>query len=218
MIDRFISYCENHLDFSIQAPIGYQSAPLCALDSVFSIGVKYKSVENVVSNFLIFLGNLPMDTTISTSDVLDRIGNMSVDDLAVVLNRQRTSTRGNSILKAEAFLRYLNIMQEFRIESCEDVRNSIDNQDFHNQIKAIPGQRSGLTLDYLYILARVDNYVKVDRHITRFTCAATGVRNLTKDEIIHCIRTAATYMSENNYYGMNARWLDHIIWTYQSGH
>ena len=218
MINRFISYSEKHLDFSLQAPPGYQSAPLCALDSVFSIGVRYESVVNVVRSFLNYMGNLPMDTTISTSEVLDRIGNMPGDELALVLNRQRTSTRGNSILKAEAFLRFLRVMQAFQIESCEDVRNSIDNLDFHNQIKAIPGQRSGLTLDYIYILARVENYVKVDRHITRFTQEATGDNDLTKDEVIQIIRSAAAVMSENQHPGMNARWLDHIIWTYQSGH
>ena len=212
-----IDYCEKMLDFSQQAPPGYKSAPICALDSVFSIGVKYASVKNVVNNFLHWLGDLPMETEITTSEVLDRIGYRTDTELSGLLNNfQRTDTHENSILKSEAYILFLQVMQRFNVETCEDIARMVDDQDFQSTIKSIRGQSSGLTLEYLFILARIESYVKVDRHITRFAQTATGKGNLSKEQIINIVRTASKYMACQNHPGMNARWLDHLIWTYQS--
>lgn len=213
----FIDYCEKMLDFSQQAPPGYKSAPICALNSVFSIGVKYASVKNVVNNFLHWLGDLPMETEITTSEVLDRIGYRTDTELSGLLNNfQRTDTHENSILKSEAYILFLQVMQRFNVETCEDIARMVDDQDFQSTIKSIRGQSSGLTLEYLFILARIESYVKVDRHITRFAQTATGKGNLSKEQIINIVRTASKYMACQNHPGMNARWLDHLIWTYQS--
>ena len=217
MFKDFIDYCEKALDFSQQAPPGYKSAPICALDSVFSIGVKYASVKNVVNNFLHWLGDLPMETEITTSEVLDRIGYRTDTELSGLLNNfQRTDTHENSILKSEAYILFLQVMQRFNVETCEDIARMVDDQDFQSTIKSIRGQSSGLTLEYLFILARIESYVKVDRHITRFAQTATGKGNLSKEQIINIVRTASKYMACQNHPGMNARWLDHLIWTYQS--
>ena len=216
-LEHFIDYCESTLDFSQPAPPGYKSAPLCALDSVFSIGVKYGSVKNVVNNFLHWLGDLPMETEITTSEVLDRIGYRTDTELSGLLNNfQRTDTHENSILKSEAYILFLQVMQRFNVETCEDIARMVDDQDFQSTIKSIRGQSSGLTLEYLFILARIESYVKVDRHITRFAQTATGKGNLSKEQIINIVRTASKYMACQNHPGMNARWLDHLIWTYQS--
>lgn len=213
----FIDYCESTLDFSQPAPPGYKSAPLCALDSVFSIGVKYGSVKNVVNNFLHWLGDLPMETEITTSEVLDRIGYRTDTELSGLLNNyQRTDTHENSILKSEAYILFLGVMQRFNVETCEDIARMVDDQEFQSTIKSIRGQSSGLTLEYLFILARIESYVKVDRHITRFAQTATGKNDLSKEQIINLVRTASKYMACQNHPGMNARWLDHLIWTYQS--
>lgn len=217
LFKNFIDHCEKTLDFSQQAPPGYKSAPICALDSVFSIGVKYGSVKNVVNNFLHWLGNLPMETEITTSEVLDRIGQRTDTELSELLNSfQRTDTHENSILKSEAYILFLQVMQIFKVETCEDIARMVDNQQFQSTIKSIRGQSSGLTLEYLFILARIESYVKVDRHITRFAQIATDKGDLSKEQIINLVRTASKYMAYQNHPGMNARWLDHLIWTYQS--
>lgn len=216
---RFIDHCETTLDFTIPAPPGYRSAPLCALDSVFSIGVKYGSVKKVVSNFLHWLGPHSMDTEITTSEVLNRIGNRTDSEFSEILhNFQRTDTHDGSILKSDAYIQFLTVMQRFNVETCDDIERMVHNQDFQDTIKSIRGQSSGLTLDYLFILARIESYVKVDRHITRFVQTATGKSDLTKDQIINLVRTASKFMSYQKHPGMNARWLDHIIWTCQSSH
>ncbi len=215
--NSFVDYCENTLDFSLPAPAGYRSAPICALDSIFSIGVRYGSVKKVVSNFLHWLGDLPMDTDITTSDVLDRIGTRTASELSAELkNYQRTDTHEQSILKSDAYMQFLQVMQRFTVETCDDIEMMTENQWFQSTIKSIRGQSSGLSLEYLFILAGIESYVKVDRHITRFAETATGESDLTKEQIINLVRTAAKYMAHQKHPGMNARWLDHLIWTYQS--
>ena len=113
-------------------------------------------------------------------------------------------------------MQFLQVMQRFNVETCEDIERMVHNRDFQDTIKTIRGQSSGLTLEYLFILAGVETYVKVDRHITRFTQTATGKDDLSKERIIALVRTASKFMSFQNHPGMNARWLDHLIWTYQS--
>ena len=218
LFKSFIDYCEKTLDFSLPASSGYRSAPLCALDSVFSIGVRYGSVKKVVSNFLLWLGDLPKETEITTSEVLGRIGTRTGSELSKLLeNYHRTDRYEKSILKSDAFIQFLKVMQRFNVETCEDIERMVEDQDFQATIKAIRGQRSGLTLEYLFILAGIESYVKVDRHITRFAQTATGKGDLSKGQIINLVRTASKYMSSHHHPGMNARWLDHLIWTYQSG-
>lgn len=215
MVQSFVNYCEAHLDFSIAAPSGYRSAPLCALDSVFSIGVRYASVENVVGRFLNFFGDNIYTCNRTTTEVVNTLGHISPDVLAsnqYLDNRQRTDTHERSILKTDAYLQFIRVMQALGIETCQDIAGHVDDVQFHNRIRAIRGQSSGLTLDYLYILAGVTNYVKVDRHIQRFVFNALG-QHLSKTEIIELIRESAEMMSQSTHPSMNARWLDHIIWS-----
>ena len=217
IISRFVDYCDQHLDFNIESPDGYSSAPLCALDSVFSIGVRYGSVINVVTRFLELCGGLTMDTTISTSEVLAKLEQHSPEALSELLhNYQRTDTHKRSILKSEAYLQFLHVMQAFNIETCDDIRKNVNNCEFQTAIRSIRGQTSGLTVDYLFILANVENYVKVDRHIERFVRNAVGDPSLNKYQIIEIVRRGAERMSQNAHPGMNARHLDHIIWKMQS--
>lgn len=212
-IKRFIEYCECNLDFTILPPSGYSSAPLCALDSVFSIGVRYINVKNVINNFLEICECINLQTEISTSEVLDRLGGYTPDKLSDMLhNHQRTDTKPNSILKADAYIQFLKVMQKYKIENCHDIRNSINDISFQNEIRAIRGQTSGLTLEYLFILARVEDYVKVDRYIERFVGTAMNGKSLNKHQIIELIRSAAKIMSETDHPGMTPRYLDHIIW------
>ena len=213
-IKQFTDYCEQHLDFTIADPPGYMSAPICALDSVFSIGICYRNVVRIVNRFCEFLREDSMNTVITTSEVIKRIEDISNTDLAEqYLSHHRTSTT-NGILKTEAFRSFLLVMQSNGIEDINDIHIKAGNATFEKAIKNIPGQKSGLSLDYFYILSHMDNYVKDDRHIRWFVDQAIHGNSFKRVDRIELIRETAKTMNLNLHSGMTPRHLDHIIWNY----
>lgn len=131
-------------------------------------------------------------------------------------NHQRTDPHPKSILKADAFLQFLKIMREYQIETCDDILANVSNELFQNDIKSIRGQTTGLTLDYLFSLAKSENHVKADSHIKRFVKNALHNEKLKNAQIIEIIRESANHMNETTHKGMTARHLDYLIWCYQS--
>ena len=87
----------------------YKSLPICILDAVFSIGVRYTSVVNVVNSYMatfdLTISRTQTDETEHTiRDFLTNVAKYdTVEDFSknVLHNMQRTSSR-NGILKAEA--------------------------------------------------------------------------------------------------------------------
>ena len=87
----------------------YKSLPICILDAVFSIGVRYTSVVNVVNSYIgtfdLTISRTQTDETEHTiRDFLTNVAKYdTVEDFSrnVLHNMQRTSSR-NGILKAEA--------------------------------------------------------------------------------------------------------------------
>lgn len=209
LVGKLVAYCKEKLDFTIPAPRGYDSAPICALDSVFSLGIKYVTVERVVDRFLKYLG-AGTDTTITTSEVLDVIEPLSAEQLSeIVENHNLTDTGKNPILKTEAYKQFLGVMKEYDIETVEDIADAVNNEDFKDDIMAIRGQTNGTALDYLFILARVDSYVKYDRHIQRFVQNGTHLSNVAKSKGVRLVRETAKAL------GLTPRHLDFIIWSWQ---
>lgn len=86
----------------------YKSLPICILDAVFSIGVRYTSVVNVVNSYMatfdLTISRTQTDETEHTiRDFLTNVAKYdTVEDFSknVLHNMQRTSSR-NGILKAE---------------------------------------------------------------------------------------------------------------------
>lgn len=213
-IKQFADYCEQHLYFSIGDPPGYFSAPICALDSVFSIGIRYTIVVSSIYRFCQLIKQDFETSTITTSEVLTLIDKISDEELAEkYLTKHRTSTK-NGILKTTAFRLFLQTMQAYHVETCDDIHSIAGNSSFENAIKMIPGQRSGITLDYLYILSRMENYVKDDRHIQTFINDIFPKNNFNHDDRIELVRGAALILSQGTHPGMTPRYLDHLIWNY----
>lgn len=221
-VEKFVAYCNEKLDFTTATPVGYRSAPLCALDAIFSLGVRYGAVVNAIKRFCVRF-NLNWETTeIKTSDLLFQIEkvmkdeNIEIDRFAeLYLTRQKTSTSKTGILKAEAYLQALRIMKDRNIETCENARMNVGNEDFESSFTAIPGQRYGTSLHYFYMLCGDDNFIKVDRHIHNFSCTALEKKDLTKREITELFSNAVTILRKT-YPDLTPKKLDHIIWSYMS--
>jgi len=184
----------------------YKSLPLAVIDAVFSIGVTYTSTANTVRRFC--ENQTPSWARYRTDpgpeytikDFLNVTSGKPADELAahVYGNRQRTSAT-NGILKAEAVTRWAEILLAHGVSRFADVPIFSGNPAFEKQVRALPGQGSGISLDYFKMLTGDDSGIKPDRHILRFM-EIIGVRDVA------VLKNVAAVMK------VTPRLLDYVIW------
>jgi hypothetical protein len=203
----------------------YASLPLCVIDAVFSIGVKYGSVRNVVERYCERFGvpklardrsgPPPVAEQESVSAFLARIRDMDAATLAadVFENRQRTSSR-NGILKAEAVRRFAEVLARHSIEHLQDVLGARDVSAVERDVRLIPGQGSGVSWSYFLMLAGREDLVKPDRMILRFLERSLG-RPVAVAEA-QALLAAATRELGTAHPGLKVRTLDNVIWKQES--
>ncbi len=227
LIEKVTEYCLKTIDLSdvkLNNEYYYSCLPLCVVDSVFSIGVKYEGVKNTLKKLCNYLDipehhDLesqfpPKESQISTSEFLDKLAGKTPEKLAeeVFQNRQRTSTR-SGILKTEAVVRFLEVLKEFGGEYFQDIPKLRDDKYFEMSIERIPGQKSGISLRYFFILAGEPDFIKPDRMIFRFLESATGTTvSIKESEFL--LRESVKELN-NLGYPLTARVLDNKIWQYQ---
>lgn len=200
----------------------YHSLPLCVIDAVFSIGVRYRNVQNVVESWCIAqIPNWPKYSTMpgarhTLTDLIRVTNGYDGVDLAQRFfggNRQRTSSR-SGILKADAVVRFAKALQEAGVDDFPDIREAARAERASQAVRSIPGQGSGLSFDYLLMLAGDDSYVKPDRMLCRFVAEASGQPdispNTARDAVVAACRDLA-----REFPSLTPRLLDHLIWSYQ---
>lgn len=225
-IDSLVEYCEKVLNLS-QAVLPdeyyYSNVPQCVIDSVFSIGVKYEAVRNTVLRFSDFFqleskrptaDYPPITEQFSTKQFIRQYEEFGGDYFVeqIFMNKQRTSPR-NGILKGEAVYRFCKVLRDFGINYLQDVRNIYGNEEFEKAIKSIPGQKSGISLVYFYMLAGDDEWIKPDRMIVRFLEKALD-RKVKLGEAQDLLVNAARNLSVK-YPTITPRLLDYQIWEFQ---
>lgn len=130
----------------------------------------------------------------------------------VFQNRQRTSTRGG-ILKAEAVRRFAEALRHHGVQHLQDVPAAAENAALERSICTIPGQTSGISLQYFWMLAGSDDFIKPDRMVLRFLQAAIG-SPVGAEQAQRLLREVATRL-QSQYPELNPRVLDHEIWKHQ---
>ncbi len=218
-------FCKKNLDLkNIQKPneYGYSSLPLCVIDAVFSIGANYKSTKNTVDKFCKYF-QVKQTSETHPPDVSEQLSiarfveinvQYGVEGMAkdVYRNSQRTSTK-NGILKAEAVAKFSETLMKFGADYLQDLGKILGKPEFESAIEQIPGQRSGLSLRYFYMLAGEESYVKPDRMVMRFIQSAIG-RYPSMDEAHEIVAGACEMLAKENP-ALTSRLLDHQIWLYQ---
>jgi len=222
---RLASACERLFDLdtlALSESYYYASLPLCVIDAVFSIGVKYTSTQNTVRRYCRYFGLAEYQSDMKLGDATHRISQMvsSLEALgaakcadSVFCNHQRTSAH-NGILKAEAVLMFAKVLQADGIETLEDFRRKGLSSDAETEIMQIPGQKSGLSLHYFYMLAGDDSYAKPDRHILRFINKYAGV-NPGIHEAQELLQDTVHEL-KRNHPNITVRLLDYTIWDYMA--
>lgn len=202
----------------------YNCVPLCIIDSVYSIGVRYEGVRNAVERFSDYLGlrKFRIDRKIvpaaseqlPTSELVRMLREAGPEIFAeqVFQNRQRTSTR-SGILKSEAVLRFGEALVLHGGEYLQDIPGLLGDHSLEKEVKGIPGQSSGLSLGYFFMLAGSEDQVKPDRMILRFLSAALG-RDVQAHEAQHLLGAACSDLLPE-FPELTPRLLDHCIWHVQ---
>ncbi|MBS0416313.1 MAG: hypothetical protein JSR66_01280 [Proteobacteria bacterium] len=202
----------------------YNSLSLCVIDAVFSIGVRYGGVQAVVrrycARFHLSQCRGPRDPIPaaehqeSLGDLCNHFEQLGVDQMAnsVFANRQRTSIR-NGILKAEAVWRFARALRRHQLEHLQDIATTLPDAALEADIRAIPGQGSGISLRYFWMLAGSDELIKPDRMILRFleTALARSVGIAEAQPLL----AAAVQDLKPEFPHLTPRALDYKIWEYQ---
>lgn len=221
---RLAEYCRGTLNLAeakISEEYGYAHLPLCLIDAIFSIGVNYSSTSNTVNRFCSFVGIKPLasvqsqdDLPFTTSDLIALYRTHSIEYVtsAIYQNRQRTSSR-NGILKSEAVLRAAEVLSQFGVNNFPQFEAIAGDSQFEEAYRSVPGQGSGISLRYLYMLAGSEDHIKPDRMIVRFISKAL-VRPVTTDEC-HQLLTDTCSMLASEFPSLNPRTLDNYIWQFQ---
>ncbi|WP_163537017.1 hypothetical protein [Gracilibacillus sp. YIM 98692] len=200
----------------------YQSLPLCVIDAVFSIGVRYESTRNTVKkycDFFVLKRTRDNDITpdINEQESVDmfikKMDEMGIETFTydVFQNKQRTSTT-NGILKTEAVYQFCKVLQQYDVHYLQNMPKILGNRSFENEIKSIKGQGSGVSLTYFFMLAGSDEWIKPDRMILRFLEDVLGSKvNINEAQ---AIMTRSSELLKKDYPNLTPRLLDYAIWEY----
>lgn len=199
----------------------YSSVALCALDAVFSIRARYYAVVSPLIDRACSLLNIPRfymcanrmpseREEISVSDFKSKLNCTDPNEVAELLNnRQRTSTK-SGILKADAFIRYLDVFTDLKVNTYQDVNRKVD--EINPRLRQIRGQN--VSVDYFFMLAGNTDDVKVDTWINSFVYDAIG-RNVPPEQVKDLFRSAVQYYRKGCYPYLTVRMLDHTVWSWQ---
>ena len=203
----------------------YQYASLghCVLDSIFSIGVRYEGVRGVLHRycqryqlreFHDGLGPPPVADQLPLSGLVDQISELGPERFAteIVQNRQRTSSR-SGILKAEASLLFAETLIRNGVETFQDAMEHIADQDLDRELRGVPGQASGISIRYFFMLAGSPDLIKPDRMIIRFLKGVLG-RDVSPEAAVRLLAGVVIQLRTAGL-SVDARNIDSAIWQYQ---
>jgi hypothetical protein len=195
------------------APDGYESVGLALIAAVWSIGVRYQSVENVLARYRAERLATGQDAAADRPEDVRRFIEACGGPEAFALrmrNQQRTSTR-NGILKAEAVYVEAQMLESEGVGVAADLARA-DLARLRERWATVPGQRSGVSWHAFAMLAGFED-VKPDRMIRRYLASALGRAGETA---VGAEEARAIVMAAAERLGVSPRSLDYAIWAYQS--
>jgi hypothetical protein len=221
------AFCQQHLVLrgaSLGNEYFYQSLPLCVIDAVYSIGVRYEGVQNVVRRycdcFRLKEFRTPRHDVPRASEqeslaaFVAKIDAMGLERMTteVYQNRQRTSAR-NGIPKSEAVVHFASALRNHGLNYLQDVPLSVSDSALEADLRRVRGQSSGISTRYFFMLAGTESLIKPDRWIGRFLKLCLNAES-TSDEAQFLIGSACE-MLRTKYPDLTPRLLDNVIWKYE---
>ena len=226
-VKQLVAHCRRTLPLSetiLSKEYFYWSLPLCVIDAVFSIGIRYSITQKVVIRYCDRLGIPriresgdfpPTGEQHSISDLLSMFDKLGTDEmtLRVFQSRHRTSSQ-NGILKSEATKQFANILKEHRIEYFHQLHEAAPWKSLEEDLRNIKGQASGISFRYFLMLAGNEDFIKPDRMIHRFLQSALDRDSISSEYALKLLQEASAVI-KCDIPRMTPRLLDHTIWKYQ---
>lgn len=217
--------CIKNLDLK-SAKLGdefyYDNLTFCLIDAVFSMGIRYKIVQNAITRYKNYISEKGFNfNEHKISDFKKIVDSFSCEEnkkyLLVsenILTKNRTSPK-NGILKTEACYRIAEIFINNHIETKEQFNSMSKNikESVKEEISNVKGQSSGIMLEYLYMLAGDDDICKPDRHLHKFVETATGEQE--DNSTIQNLMKNVTDILKKDFPNLTVRLLDYEIWKFQ---
>lgn len=215
-IDTLVDYCTEHLgDKSLwTTPAGYpHSLALCIIDAIYSTGSHYTSVVNVINRYRSVRGDT--DGANALLESIHEAGGPAQWATDVAGNIKPANTRPGAPLKADVIQQAAQLLTGLGIDTVDDLIANVSpraqNSPVHAAWKKLPSQSSGVTFNYLLILAGLPS-VKPDRMVLRFLGDAFEESNVfTPERAVALVEATAAKLD------VSARVLDHILWRAASG-
>ncbi|MGW4096070.1 heme peroxidase [Mycobacterium sp. NPDC004974] len=197
------------------SPRGYpDSLALCVIDSIYSTGARYVTVEKVVARYRGYRAAQGADAeTDGATELLQNIAELGGPDpwASQIGNRRPTSTAVSAPLKSVAVAQAAEVLVALGIRTTDELRAMVEDGPRREEVKAawcaVPGQRSGITWEYAQILAKIPG-VKADRMVLGYVCREVGP--------VDAVRAAELVYATAEAGGWNVIDLDHAIWRFES--
>ena len=221
------AFCQHHLVLqgaSLGDEYFYQSLPFCVIDAVYSIGVKYKGVQNVVKRYGEYFGLQefreprnqvpPTSEQQPLSELLEKMDALGIEKFTkeIFNNRQRTSPRAG-ILKSEAIFRFATVLCDNGMSFLQDVPSRVLDARLAAQLGQISGQTSGISTSYFFMLVGTESLIKPDRWIGRFLKRCLNAE--PDAEVAQFLISSACEILLTRYPDLTPRLLDNVIWNYE---
>lgn len=226
---KLAEYARNILQLktaSLSPAYYYQSMPICIVDAVFSIGVRYEQVEGVVSRLSQAVGwktfrdygspTPPLNEQKTVSEFLELLKGYSSAMETLFKNRcfaNPGASKASRIRKADLVRMFAETLKANQVESFKDLGPCADLKGLEQCLLRLPALKTGVAVRYFWMLAGDENEVKPDRMIHRFITGALG-RVASNAEAVKLIREACVALN-HDYPKLNPRILDHEIWKHQ---
>lgn len=222
-------YAEKHLCLQtaqLSRAYYYQSLPFCIIDAVFSLGVRYGQVEQVVCRVAQVTGwyvfrrhgsKFPAVTKqITVSDLLRQIGEHQDPRETLFNNRGFANPRAqepNRVSKSDLVCQFSEVLKKNEIETFQDLVKYSDPDALDIRLCALPALNSGIAVRYFRMLSGDKNQVKPDRMIQRFIRDGIG-QNLDANAAATLIQETCRIL-KTQFPSLTPRLLDHEIWKFQ---
>jgi len=209
----------------------YASLPFAVIDSVFSVGVRYEVVINVVSNFGLRV-RWPIyreygsaypnpGSEHSIDELLACFGNMLPLEAADKLFNNRglsNPAARNPTLKSGLVQQVARVLSSNGIQRFADLQNYHQLGALNDALRTLPSLSSGVVTSHLQMLCSSEYDVKPSRHLSSYIRTATAEPGLllNNEDIVDLVQAAAQTLSkELNLPSLTPRLLEYSIWKAQ---